>query len=95
VIDFSNDLWGVVFAEAKDTLEGRPPDAKWAFAMRGEKYSPIGRVLYFSMQDTQLRDWLGRPEMSRACAYLRLQDDKSPPRFQASRVSSDLARLIA
>lgn len=92
VMDLPNGRWSVFFAEAIDTLEGRPPDAKWAFAMRGEKYSSIGVVVYFSTQDTRLHDWLDRPEMSRGYLYLRLQGDVSPPRIQARRVSSHLAR---
>ncbi len=82
----------VFLVEASETLEGRPPDKQWATATDSEKYSSIGRVVYFGLHDPRLRDWLGHPAMSRGYAYLRLQGTDGPPRFQASRLNASLAR---
>jgi hypothetical protein len=92
LIELPENRWSDFLQNANETLEERPHDKSGDATSRGGNRSLMGRVVYFPPQDPRIQDWISRPEMSRGYAYLRLQGETDPPRFQVSRVNPSLSQ---
>jgi hypothetical protein len=94
LIELPHKTWNDFLENANETLEGRSPDTSWEVTPRSEKRSSMEHAIYFRPQDPHIQDWLRRPEMASGYAYLRLQGDTDPPRFQVSRANPSLSPSV-